>query len=135
MKTFRPFLAFLLIPLSILVSVSISFTDILAPATFSSKEDLPGKLSTGSNKVSSFQSVKNNKFVEAIRLAEQFVIKQEFIHDFSELDMSLNLSDPPKGAFTFLTILCHGNTKLNCQYRNAYISTDDSGRTWKMGFL
>lgn len=134
MKSFRPFLAFLLIPLSILVSVSISFTDILAPARFSSKEDLPGKLSTGSNKVFS-QSVNNNKFVEAVKLAEQFVIKQEFIHDFSELDMSLNLSDPPKGVFTFLTILCHGNSKLNCQYRNAYISTDDSGRTWKMGFL
>ena len=134
MKSFRPFLAFLLIPLSILVSVSISFTDILAPARFSSKEDLQGKLSTGSNKVFS-QSVNNNKFVEAVKLAEQFVIKQEFIHDFSELDMSLNLSDPPKGVFTFLTILCHGNSKLNCQYRNAYISTDDSGRTWKMGFL
>ena len=101
MKSFQPFLAFLLIPLRYSGFSICIFYRYTCSATFSSKEDLPVKLSTSFNKVSSIQSVNNNKFTEAVKLTEQFVIKQEFIHDYSELDMSLNLSDPSKELLLF----------------------------------
>ena len=68
-------------------------------------------------------------------LAEEHITKQKLIHDFSTLDMNLNLSDPLNGTYTFLTILCYGRSENNCIYRNAFITTKDFGITWEVGFL
>ena len=68
-------------------------------------------------------------------LAEEHITKQKLIHDFSALDMNLNLSDPSRGTYTFLTILCYGKSENNCIYKNAYITTKDSGITWEIGFF
>ena len=132
----RPLFAFSLIPLGILVSVSISFTDILAPPSTKLNFDTSIKKSLLiSSKTLSSQTTGDVKLDQAIMLAEEHITNQKLIHDFSALDMNLNLSDPLSGTYTFLTILCYGKSENNCSYRNAYITTNDSGITWEVGFL
>ena len=131
----RPLFAFLLIPLGILVSLSISFTDILGPPTTKLNFDTSAKSLSISAKTSSFQNNVDVKLDQAIMLAEEHITKQKLIHDFSALDINLNLSDPLNGTYTFLTIFCYGKSENNCNYRNAYITTKDSGITWEVGFL
>ena len=127
----RPIFAFSLIPLGILVSVSISFTDILAPPSTKLNFDTSIKKSL----LISSKTTGDVKLDQAIMLAEEHITNQKLIHDFSALDMNLNLSDPLGGTYTFLTILCYGKSENNCSYRNAYITTKDSGITWEVGFL
>lgn len=131
----RSLFAFSLIPLGILVSLSISFTNILGPPSTKLNYDASEKSSLPSFKVSSHQTISGKKVNQAIDLAEEHVTKQKLIHDFSELDLNSNLSDPSNGMYTFLTILCYGKSENNCIYRNAYITTKDSGITWEIGFL
>ena len=131
----RPLVAFSLIPLGILLSLSISFTNILGPPSTKINYDTSKKLSSRSTEVSSFQTIGGIKVNQAIDLAEEHVTKQKLIHDFSELDLNSNLSDPSNGMYTFLTVLCYGKSENNCSYRNAYITTKDSGITWEIGFL
>ena len=135
MNFIRPIFAFSLIPLGILVSLSVSFTNILAPPSKELNFDESEQLSSSSDKVSSFQTIGSINLGQAIALAEEHVNKQKLIHDFSALDMNLNLSDPSKGEYTFLTILCYGKSENNCSYRNAYVTTKDSGFNWEIGFL
>ena len=135
MNFIRPFFAFSLIPLGILVSLSISFTNILGPPSTKLNYDTSKKSSSRSAEVSSYQTIGGIKVNQAIDLAEDYVTKQKLIHDFSELDLNSNLSDPLNGMYTFLTILCYGKSENNCTYRNAYITTKDSGITWEIGFL
>ena len=110
-KFIRPLFAFSLIPLGILVSVSISFTNILAPP---SKNKYSKKSISRLSKVSPFQTIGDLKLDQVLMLAKEHVNKQKLIHDFSTLDMNLNLSDPLNGMYTFLTILCYGNSENNC---------------------
>lgn len=131
----RSIFAFSLIPLGILVSVSISFTDVLAPPSTKLNFDASEKSLSVSSKTTSFQTIGDVKLDQAISLAEKHINKQKLIHDFSELDMNLNLSDPLKGTYTFLTIFCYGKSENNCSYRNAYIKTKDFGTTWEIGYL
>ena len=131
----RPLVAFSLIPLGILLSLSISFTNILGPPSTKLNYDTSKKSSSRSTEVSSSQTIGGIKVNQAIDLAEDYVTKQKLIHDFSELDLNSNLSDPLNGMYTFLTILCYGKSEKNCGYRNAYITTKDSGITWEIGFL
>ena len=131
----RPLFAFLLIPLGILVSLSISFTDILGPPSTKLNFDASVKSLSISAKTSSFQNNVDVKLDQAIMLAKEHITKQKLIHDFSALDINLNLSDPLNGSYTFLTIFCYGESEYNCSYRNAYITTKDSGITWEVGFL
>ena len=135
MNFIRPIFAFSLIPLGILVSISISFTDILAPPSTRLNLDASEKLPSSPAKASSFQTIGSIRLDQAIVLAEAYVTKQKLIHDYYSLDMNLNLSDPSKGAYTFLTILCYGKSEENCSYRNAYITTKDYGINWEIGFL
>ena len=131
----RPLFAFSLIPLGILVSLSISFTNLLGPPSTKLNYDTSEKSSLQTIELSSSQTFGGKKVNQAIDLAEKHVTAQKLIHDFSELDLNLNLSDPSNGAYTFLTILCYGKSENNCNYRNAYVTTKDSGITWEIGFL
>ena len=135
MNFIRPFFAFSLIPLGILVSLSISFTNILGPPSTKLNFDTSKTSSSRSAEVSSNQTIGGIKVNQAIDLAEDYVTKQKLIHDFSELDLNSNLSDPLNGMYTFLTILCYGKSENNCSYRNAYVTTKDSGFNWEIGFL
>ena len=131
----RPFIAFSLIPLGIVVSLSVSFTNILGPPSIKLNFDKSEKSPSPLTDVSSSQTIGGIKANQAIDLAEEHVTKQKLIHDFSALDLNLNLSDPSNGTYTFFTILCYGKSENNCNYRNAYITTKDSGITWEIGFL
>ena len=135
MKFIRPLFAFSLIPLGILVSLSISFTNILGPPSTKLNYDTSEISFLPSSKVSSSKTISSEKVNQAIDLAEEHVTKQKLIHDFSVLDLNSNLSDPSNGIYTFLTIFCYGQSENNCDYRNAYITTKDSGITWEIGFL
>ena len=135
MFKYQSFLAFSIIPLSFLVSISISFTNVLGPETSNSGY---GSLEKSTSVVTTFSSFSLNGNInldEARKLAEQYAYKRKLIHGLSELDYNLNLSDPQIGSFTFLTIICYGNSKVDCIYQNAYISTNDYGNTWEIGFL
>ena len=57
MNFIRPIFAFSLIPLGILVSLSVSFTNILAPPSKEQNFDESEQLSSSSDKVSSFQTI------------------------------------------------------------------------------
>ena len=135
LRFIRSLFAFSLIPMGILVSLSISFTNILGPPSTKLNYDTSKKSSSRSAEVSSYQTIGGIKVNQAIDLAEEHVTKQKLIHDFSALDLNLNLSEPSNGTYTFFTILCYGKSENNCSYRNAYITTKDSGITWEIGFL
>ena len=131
----RPIIAFSLIPLGILVSISISFSDILAPPAAKLNFDASEKSISRVSKASFSQTIGDIKLDQTIMLAEEHVTNQNLIHDFSTVDVNLNLSDPSNGRYTFFTILCYGKSENNCSYRNAYVATKDSGVTWEIGFL
>ena len=135
MFKYQSFLAFSIIPLIFLVSISISFTNVLGPTISNSGNGSLKKSNLSANEFSSLSPNRNINIDQARKLAEQHAVKEDLIQDSSELDYNLNLSDPQIGAFTFLTIYCYGNSKNDCIYQNAYISTNDYGNTWEIGFL
>tara|TARA_B100001029_G_scaffold143718_1_gene123579 strand:+ start:1436 stop:1879 length:444 start_codon:yes stop_codon:yes gene_type:complete len=135
MFKYQSFLAFSIIPLIFLVSISISFTNILGPTISNSGNGSLKKSTLSATEFPSLSPNRNINIDEARKLAEQHAVKEELIQESSELDYNLNLSDPQIGAFTFLTIYCYGNSKNDCSYQNAYISTNDYGNTWEIGFL
>ena len=135
MFKYQSFLAFSIIPLIFLVSISISFTNVLGPTISNSDNGSLKKSTLSANEFSSLSINRNINIDQARKLAEQHAVKEDLIQDSSELDYNLNLSDPQIGAFTFLTIYCYGNSKNDCNYQNAYISTNDYGNTWEIGFL
>ena len=83
----RPLFAFSLIPLGILVSLSISFTNLLGPPSTKLNYDTSEKSSLQPIEVSSSQTFGGKKVNQAIDLAEKHVTAQKLIHDFSELDL------------------------------------------------
>ena len=135
MFKYQSFLAFSIIPLIFLVSISISFTNVLGPTTSNPVNGSLKKSTLSATEFSSLAPKRNINIDEARKLAEQHAVKEDLIQESSELVYNLNLSDPQIGAFTFLTIYCYGNSKNDCIYQNAYISTNDYGNTWEIGFL
>ncbi len=132
---FRPFIAFAMIPISVLLSVSISITDLFGPPARDTS-NLPSQKSlfskNGEVLLSHYGNIDINKTKS---LAEQHALNNSNIHDLSKLDFNLSLSDPKIGSFTFFTVICIGNSRNDCNYQNAYITTYDFGSTWNIGFL
>ncbi len=135
MFKYQSFLAFSIIPLTFLVSISISFTNVLGPTISNSGNGSLKKSTLSATELSSLSPNRNINIDEARKLAKQHAVKEDLIQESSELVYNLNLSDPQIGAFTFFTIYCYGNSKNDCIYQNAYISTNDYGNTWEIGFL
>ena len=131
----RPFIAFAMIPISVLLSVSISITDLFGPPARDTS-NLPSQKSLFSNNgevlLSQYGNIDINKTKST---AEQYAYNQPNIHDLSKLDYNLSLSDPKIGSFTFLTVICIGNSRNDCNYQNAFITTYDFGNTWEIGLL
>ena len=94
MFKYQSFLAFSIIPLIFLVSISISFTNILGPTISNSGNGSLKKSTLSATEFPSLSPNRNINIDEARKLAEQHAVKEELIQESSELDYNLNLSDP-----------------------------------------
>tara|TARA_B100000575_G_scaffold286902_1_gene284332 strand:- start:359 stop:769 length:411 start_codon:yes stop_codon:yes gene_type:complete len=135
MNNYKPIIALSLALVGFFISLSVAFLDLLGP-----KKPLPRKNIFDILKTANFHSSQHSNeetiSTDAKRiLAEKYLNQQEFVHKYSDLKYSANLSDPEIGNFIFFSALCYGNSKPNCKYLNAYIISPDKGNTWKINFL
>ena len=135
MNNYRPIIALSLALVGFFISVSVAFLDLLGPEKPLPRKNIFDILKTA-NFNSSHHSNEDLISTDAKRiLAEKYLNQQEFVHGYSDLRYSANLSDPEEGNFIFFSALCYGNSKLNCKYLNTYIKSPDKGNTWKINFL
>tara|TARA_B100000035_G_C20862281_1_gene492416 strand:+ start:257 stop:664 length:408 start_codon:yes stop_codon:yes gene_type:complete len=130
----KPIIALSLVLIAFLISISIAFLDMLGP-----KIPLPRKSISKILKTSNdlpLLSNKENKVAKSTKeLAKLYLGQETLVQGYSNLNFNKNLSDPEKGKFTFLTVVCYGNSEKDCIYLNSYLKSFDYGDTWKIGFL
>ena len=131
----RPILALSIVATGFLISISVIFLDALGPKIPLPRKSIRSILNTSTNNSSLLLTKKNIKANDTKKLAEKYLEQDNQVHGYSDLDFNLNLSDPENGKFIFFSALCYGNSKNNCNYLNAYLTSTDYGVTWAIGLL
>ena len=135
MINYRPILALSIVATGFLISISVIFLDALGPKIPLPRKSIMSILNTSNNNSSLLLTKKNIKANDTKILAEKYLEQDNQVHGYSDLEFNVNLSDPENGKFTFFSALCHGSSKNNCNYLNAYLISPDYGVTWTIGLL
>ena len=134
MTNYRPLLALFIILVGILISISVAFLDLLGPNIPLPRKSIFEILKASDN--STLLLAKDNISAKSTRnSAELFLNQENLVHGYSKLIFNKNLSDPENGEFTFLTVVCYGNSGNDCIYLNTYLKSYNYGNTWKIRFL
>ena len=130
----KPILALSIVLIGFMISISVSFLDMLGPNIPLPRKSISEILKTSDN--SSLLLNKENKVAKSTRKFAKLYLSQEtLVHKHSNLNFNKNLSDPEKGIITFFTTVCYGKSEDDCIYLNTYLRSYDYGDSWKIGFL